>query len=541
MVSGPGLRQPPRGAAPAAVLAGGMGRGQGELPPDRGPDRPGDRVHPRLEGGRAREAVLHVLLPRRLPRPAPRAEGVDRQVQGQVRHGVRQVPRARLRPPEEDGDHAGRRRAVARQPVHRREEPRRQAVEPRRRDPAVGLPVGRREGACSPGWPRSTPASCRTSTTTSAACSTTSRRPASSTTRSSSSCRTTARRGEGGPNGSVNENKFFNGVPDQIEDNLPFLDKLGSPETYNHYPTGWAWAFNTPFKMWKRYNFEGGIADPLVISWPKGIKAQGEIRHQYNHATDIVPTIYDCLGIELPGRGQGLHADPARRAELPLLRFENADAPTEKETGFFTMLGSRAIWHKGWKAVAVHPTIAGWGDFGNDRWELYDTTKDRTETTDLAAQYPEKVQELVNLWYSQAGMFKGLPHRRPDPGRDHQQPTRPQMSKPRDRYIYYPDCAEVPETIVGQHPEPLVHHRGRGDHRHARGGRRAVLARRAIRRSLPVHQGRQAQVRLQLRRPVRPGGRVGRRCPDRQAHPVGGLRPRGHGHAGSRHGDPVHR
>ena len=81
--------------------------------------------------------------------------------------------------------------------------------------------------------------------------------------------------GEGGPNGSVNENKFFNGIPDTIEENLQYLDELGSPATYNHYPVGWAWAFNTPFKMWKRYNFEGGVADPLIVSWPKGIEGHG--------------------------------------------------------------------------------------------------------------------------------------------------------------------------------------------------------------------------------------------------------------------------
>ena len=106
--------------------------------------------------------------------------------------------------------------------------------------------------------------------------------------------------GEGGPNGSVNENKFFNGIPDSIEENLQYIDELGSPATYNHYPVGWAWAFNTPFKMWKRYNFEGGVADPLIVSWPKGIGAKGELRHQFLHATDIVPTMYDLLGIELP-------------------------------------------------------------------------------------------------------------------------------------------------------------------------------------------------------------------------------------------------
>lgn len=107
--------------------------------------------------------------------------------------------------------------------------------------------------------------------------------------------------GEGGPNGTVNEMKFFNGYVDTVEDSLKLLDELGSPKTYNHYCLGWAMAFNTPFKLFKRYaSHEGGIADPCLISWPKGIKARGEVRHQYVHAIDIVPTVYDCLGIEPP-------------------------------------------------------------------------------------------------------------------------------------------------------------------------------------------------------------------------------------------------
>ena len=181
--------------------------------------------------------------------------------------------------------------------------------------------------------------------------------------------------GEGGPNGSVNENKFFNGIPDTIEDNLPYLDELGSPATYNHYPVGWAWAFNTPFKMWKRYNFEGGVADPMIVSWPKGIAARGELRHQFLHATDVVPTIYDCLGVELPEAVKGYPQIPLEGVSFRST-FESDDVPTPKETGFFSMLGSRAIWHKGWKAVSVHPTISGWGNFEQDRWELYDTERD---------------------------------------------------------------------------------------------------------------------------------------------------------------------
>jgi arylsulfatase A-like enzyme len=252
--------------------------------------------------------------------------------------------------------------------------------------------------------------------------------------------------GEGGPNGSVNENKFFNGIPDDIEENMKYLDALGSPETYNHYPVGWAWAFNTPFKMWKRYNFEGGVADPMIVSWPAGIKARAELRHQFCHATDVVPTIYECLGVELPETVKGFPQFPLEGTSFRYA-FEYGDAPTQKETGFFSMLGSRAIWHKGWKATSVHPTIAGWGNYEHDRWELYDTEQDRTEMHDLAAEHPEKVQELVNLWFHEAGKYNGLPLE-DRTAVEVLTEERPQMSKPRDRYMYYPDCAEVPEAAA---------------------------------------------------------------------------------------------
>ncbi len=252
--------------------------------------------------------------------------------------------------------------------------------------------------------------------------------------------------GEGGPNGSVNENKFFNGIPDSLEENMKYLDVLGSPATYNHYPVGWAWAFDTPFKMWKRYNFEGGTADSMMFSWPKGMKARGEIRHQYNHATDIVPTIYECLGIELPDVVKGFTQKPLEGTSFKY-SFDDGNAPTQKETGFFVMLGSRAIWHKGWKAVTVHPTIYGWDHFAADRWELYDTTKDITESHDLAAQYPEKLQELINLWFLEAGKYNGLPLE-DRTAVEVLTAYRPQMGKPRDQYIYYPDCSDVPESAA---------------------------------------------------------------------------------------------
>jgi arylsulfatase len=253
--------------------------------------------------------------------------------------------------------------------------------------------------------------------------------------------------GEGGPDGSVNENKFFNGIPDSIEENLAQIDELGSPTTYNHYPNGWAWAFNTPFKMWKRYNFEGGVADPLIISWPRAIPARGELRGQFIHATDVVPTIYDLLGVEMPAEVKGFRQIPLEGVTFSST-FAGADAPTPKESAFFSMLGSRAVWHRGWKAVSVHPTIAGWGHFDEDRWELYHTDDDPTEMHDLAAEQPHKLQELINLWFHLAGLYNGLPLDDRTAVEILGDATRPQVAPARDRYIYYPGTAEIPETAA---------------------------------------------------------------------------------------------
>ena len=119
--------------------------------------------------------------------------------------------------------------------------------------------------------------------------------------------------GEGGPNGSFNENKFFNNIPDNIEDNLARIDELGSPTSYNHYNTGWAWAFDTPFPYWKRFaGYEGGTADLCLLSWPKGIAAHGEVRSQYVHAVDIVPTLYDLLDVNRRPSSRAIRRRPSR-------------------------------------------------------------------------------------------------------------------------------------------------------------------------------------------------------------------------------------
>jgi arylsulfatase len=248
--------------------------------------------------------------------------------------------------------------------------------------------------------------------------------------------------GEGGPDGSVNEMKFANGVADDLAENLAKLDVLGTPATYNHYTNGWAMAFNTPFKMWKRYEFNGGTCDPCIISWPAGLKSRGEFREQYHHAIDIVPTLLDLLGVDAPEAIKGHTQTPfdgvSMRASL-----EDASVSSARQTQFYAMLGSRSIWHKGWKAVTTHPTLAGWGHFNDDEWELYHTDVDRAEVNNLAASQPDRLRELVNIWFSEAGANGAFPLDDRSPVEILTTP-RPQLTAPRNRYVYRPGAA-VPE------------------------------------------------------------------------------------------------
>lgn len=252
--------------------------------------------------------------------------------------------------------------------------------------------------------------------------------------------------GEGSPSGSVNENKFFNNWPDDIKENLKYLDELGSPNTYNHYPTGWAVAFSTPFKMFKRYSYAGGTCDPLVISWPKGIKAKGEIRHQYHHVTDIVPTILDCCGIKFPDEVDGVKQVPLPGVSMRYT-FDEANVPTQKEVQYYAMLGTRGLWKKGWKAVAVHGPLSNIGHFEDDQWELFNTDIDRSESKDLSSEHPEKLKELIKDWFEEAKKYDVLPLDDRSP-RELLTDSRPQAEAGKNTYIYYPDTAEVPESIA---------------------------------------------------------------------------------------------
>jgi arylsulfatase A-like enzyme len=251
---------------------------------------------------------------------------------------------------------------------------------------------------------------------------------------------------EGGPNGSFNECKFFNNIPDTIEANLPHIDDLGGPRAYNHYNTGWAWAFDTPFPYWKRYaGYEGGVADMCVVAWPQGIKARGEVRHQYIHAVDVVPTLYELLSIQPPDVLKGYTQSPME-GESFVPAVSDPDA-AEKKAQFYTMLGQRALYYQGWLVSTVHPPVSGWGRYEHDVWELYNLKKDRSQMHNLVDKNPDMVEQLKGLWFYYAGIYHGLPLDDRSALEIISTP-RPQPSKPRNRYVYYPDCADVPESVA---------------------------------------------------------------------------------------------
>lgn len=250
--------------------------------------------------------------------------------------------------------------------------------------------------------------------------------------------------GEGGPNGSFNEWRFFNGVPDTTANTIPHIDELGTPASNNHYNTGWAWAFDTPFPYWKRWaGEEGGVADMCIVSWPKKFGASPSPRQQYVHAVDIVPTIYELLGIEAPEVINGYLQSPIE-GESFAGAITDPDVPG-KRTQFYTMLGQRSIYDNGWLASTVHPPLSSWGNFEKDEWELFHLEADRSQSTNVATDHPELLERLKGLWFYYAGIYKGLPL---DDRSALEQvlAERPRGGPERDQYVFYPNCADVPES-----------------------------------------------------------------------------------------------
>ena len=154
--------------------------------------------------------------------------------------------------------------------------------------------------------------------------------------------------------GSVNENKFFNNVPDSLQENLKKIDELGGPTTFNHYRLGLDLRGQYAVPPLEARTYRGGISDPFIVHWPKGIKAKGEIRTQYAHAIDMVPTVLELLGIEAPTSIKGVTQSPIQGFSFAHA-LDDAKAPTKHLTQYFEMFGHRSIYHEGWRAVCPWP------------------------------------------------------------------------------------------------------------------------------------------------------------------------------------------
>ena len=209
---------------------------------------------------------------------------------------------------------------------------------------------------------------------------------------------------EGGPLGFVNAMGPYNFRPEPVPEKLRRLDDIGGPDSHTNFPHGWAMASNTPLRRYKQNTHGGGIRDPLVISWPRRI-ARGELRHQFAHASDLTPTLLELIGITAP-------AEIAGTAQMPIegesfaRSIADPAAPSKSSPQYFEMFGHRGLWHGGWKAVAYHPPGT---PFENDKWELFHLEKDFSEVDDLASGEPERLAEMIKLWWREAEQHNVLP------------------------------------------------------------------------------------------------------------------------------------
>ena len=262
---------------------------------------------------------------------------------------------------------------------------------------------------------------------------------------------------EGGSQGSINDIRLENMDPASVREMHERIDEIGGPTTHNNYPWGWTMAGNTPFKRWKREVHEGGVADPCIVSWPARFgPAGGGIRHQFAHAIDILPSVLELVGIPAPSQIEGTAQSRIDGFSFgSLLGPEGADAPGAHRTQHFEMLGSRAIYHDGWKAVTFHPVGPMYDDglnpnasFDDDVWELYHVAEDVSEVNDLATAEPERLAAMIALWWEEAGRNDVLPldnrplwaliNKKPDHRRD------------RSVFRYYQGGAPVPESVAVQ-------------------------------------------------------------------------------------------
>ena len=210
---------------------------------------------------------------------------------------------------------------------------------------------------------------------------------------------------EGGPTGLMDEMKYFNMVPEDVDKAVEKLDDIGGPKSHTNYPWGWAQAGNCPMRWYKQTTHGGGVRDPFIIRWPKVIKDKGGKRDQFHHITDVMPSILEILGLEAPKIFNGIEQlEVAGTSFAYLLNSESE--PTRKKVQYFEMFGHRAIWSDGWKAVSRHEFRQ---DYDDEEWELFHLDRDVSETNNLSEAEPERLKEMIQMWWEEAEKHGVLP------------------------------------------------------------------------------------------------------------------------------------
>ena len=463
-------------------------------------------VDPPAEGADGGQAVLRVLRPRCDPRAAPRARGVVGEVQGRLRRRLGRAARGDARAPE------GARRRPARHGADRRP-----AEIPAWDDIADDLkPVLAREMEVYAGFME------HTDHHVGRLVDALEDLGILENTLVFYIIGDNGASAEGDVHGCFNEMAHLNGVNDleTTEFLVSRIDDFGTPDAYNHYAVGWALAMDTPYQWTKQVaSHWGGTRNGTIVHWPNGIRARGEVRHQFHHVIDVAPTVLDAAGLPEPKRVHGVAQHPMEGVSMRYA-FDDADAADRRETQYFEMFCNRGIYHQGWTAVTRHSIpwlVEPLPPFADDTWELYDTSTDWSQAHDLAAEQPEKLEELKALFLEEARKYNVLPLD--------------------DRRVerFNSDIAGRPTLITGHVAAALRRHVTSQRERHAqrqeqvalghgtdhgsrgRSGGRDHLPGRRVRRLEPLPQGRPTDLLLQpLRRPAVPHREATR--PSRPAH-----------------------
>lgn len=257
---------------------------------------------------------------------------------------------------------------------------------------------------------------------------------------------------EGGLEGSLNENLFFNGFPEKWQDNFVVMHELGGPKHFNHFPSSWAHAMNTPFQWTKQVaSHFGGTRNPLIVSWPEKIKDKGGLREQFLHVIDIVPTLYEACGVTAPRVLNGIPQKDIEGISFAF-SFEDGSAPSRRRTQYFELACNRGLYHEGWMASA--PSFAPWiptrpTDWSPDKqvWELYKLDGDFSQAHDVAADHPEKLRELQDLWWVEAARYSVLPlDWRGTIRMNAEAMGRPNLVGKRTQVTYYPGMVALPDA-----------------------------------------------------------------------------------------------